>query len=296
MAFASGKETVESVIKRYIGVAPVFVLSVNPNKAESEKLFNTTMEEAPNYVGEIEVGEDKHKVLNARINFVVKPDPDKVGMDVAPISMSLFLRNEYKYNRDNTKVQVIDKYGRTAWVTVEQAKNHEIPIYKNGPARIDKDYRPAYVGEEEIVNFLKCYLGIPNVDVYNSNTGTWGTHDKPEDCEAGLECIANYFKGDFSELKDIINLQPKNKVKVLFGVRTTDDNKQYQAVFTQEFLRNGARDYSKLDKAVQEAKERGAYQTTEFCVCDFKEYTVESTDFSSTTVDSMPFGEAPWLS
>lgn len=295
MAFASGKESTEVSIKRYIGVAPVFVLSVNPNKAEMEKLFSTTLEEAPNYVGETEVGEDKHKVANARVTFIVKPDAAKVGMEVAPISLTLFVRNEVRYNKDNTKVQVIDKYGRTAWVTVEQAKVNEIPVYSNGPARIDKGYRPALVGEPELIDFLKCYLNIPNVDVYNSKTKEWSEHKNPTECEASLENIASLFKGDFTELQEIIKMQPNNKVKVLFGVRTTDDNKLYQAAYTQKFLKNNVTDYSKLDEEVQSRKQAGAYSTTEFEVCDFKEYTVASSSFDAPSAE-MPFPPAatPW--
>ena len=48
MAFATGKESTEgNVVKRYIGVAPVFVLAVNPSKAELEKLYDTELENAP---------------------------------------------------------------------------------------------------------------------------------------------------------------------------------------------------------------------------------------------------------
>ena len=51
MAFASGSESKDRVRKLYIGVAPVFVIGVNPNKAEYEKLFNRTLEDAPVYIG-----------------------------------------------------------------------------------------------------------------------------------------------------------------------------------------------------------------------------------------------------
>ena len=82
MAFASGSESTEGgSIKRYIGVAPVFVLSVNPNKADMEKLLNISLDEAPNYVSESETADGK-KIPTVRINFFVKPDPAKVGMDV----------------------------------------------------------------------------------------------------------------------------------------------------------------------------------------------------------------------
>ena len=45
MAFANGKESTEGAsIKRYIGVAPVYVLAVNPTKAELEQIYDTTLE------------------------------------------------------------------------------------------------------------------------------------------------------------------------------------------------------------------------------------------------------------
>lgn len=300
MAFSKGTESKEgNAVKRYTGVAPVFVLAVNPNKAELEKLYNTQLENDPEYLGEVEVGEDKHKVQNIRLDFIVKTDAKNCGSMEFTTKVTFFLRKEYRYNGDQTKVQVIDKYGRTAWVTVEQAKAHEIPVYKNGPANIDKDYRPAYQGEEELTKFIKAYLGIPNVMKYVNNT--WVMVDNLEDCEARLESIDEYFKGNFKELRDVIALQPNNKVKVLFGVRTTDDNKQYQAVYNQMFLRNSTTNYSKLDADLQERKAAGAYSTTEFTVGDLKEYNVEATDFSNSGVsDEVPFasvedtGSTPW--
>ena len=130
---------------------------------------------------------------------------------------------------------------------------------------------------------------------------TWVMVDNPEDCEARLENITEYFNGNFKELRDVIALQPNNKVKVLFGVKTTDDNKQYQAVYNQMFLRNTTTDYSKLDENLQERKAAGAYPTTEFTVDDLKEYNVESTDLSNSgAAGDMPFpagdtaGSTPW--
>lgn len=299
MAFSKGTESKEgNAVKRYIGVAPVFVLAVNPNKAELEKLYNTQLENDLEYLSEVEVGEDKHKVQNVRLDFIVKTDAEKCGGIEFTTKVPFFIRKEYRYNRDKTKVQVIDKYGRTAWVTVEQAKAHEIPVYKNGPANIDKDYRPAYSGEEELTKFIKAYLNIPNVMKYVNNT--WVMVDNPEDCEARLENITEYFNGNFKELRDVIALQPNNRVKVLFGVKTTDDNKQYQAVYNQMFLKNITTDYSKLDENLQERKAAGAYPTTEFTVCDLKEYNVESTDLSNSgAADDMSFppsndGGTPW--
>lgn len=277
MAFSKGVESTEGTpIKKYIGVAPVRVLAVNPTKEQLEKLYNTQLEKAPDYISELEV--DGKKVPNVRLDFIVKTDAERCnGIDFTT-KLTFFVRKSYRYNRDQTKVQVIDKYGRTAWVTVEQAKNHEIPTYSNGqPANIDKDYRPAFVGEEDLTNFLKTYLNIPNVMKYVNEK--WVMTDKPADCEARLENVDKYFKGDFTELRNAIALQPNNKIKVMFGIRNTDDNKQYQTIYNQMFLRNSVTDYSKLDKDVQERKNAGAYSTTEFSIEPLKEYTVSATNF-----------------
>ena len=124
--------------------------------------------------------------------------------------------------------------------------------------------------------------------------------DKLADSEAQLEHIEDYFRGDFSELRTIIGYQPNNKVKVLFGVRNTDDNKQYQTVYTRMFLKNGVSDYSKLDKDVKQTQETGALSTSEFDCTELHEYVVESTTFGPTDgTAGMPFppasgGPTPW--
>lgn len=294
MAIAKGKESTEGDFKRYIGVASCFIKGLNPSKAELEEIYGTPQEKDPEYVGTVEVDEGGSKVKypNVRLSFLALPDPEKVGIELKPLNVALFLQKRFRYNKDKTKVQVIDKYGRTAWVTIEQAKNHEIPVYSNGPANLDKDYRPAYVGEEDLTNFLIAYLNIPSVMRYNNSEKKWYLVDNPEDSECRLDHIEDYFKGDFSELKAALSLQPTNKVKVLFGIRTDSEGRQYQAAFTQMFLKNNITDYSKLDANVQERKNAGAYPTTEFEVVDFHEYTVKSSTLTDNA-DADPFGAAP---
>ena len=291
MAFSAGKETLEGgPVKRYIGVAPVKVLATNPTKAELEALYNTTLEKDVEYTGSQNVeGKD---IPYARIDFIVRTDKEKTktpdnneGIEMTT-KVSYFIRKEYRFNRDGSKVQVIDKYGRTAWVTKEQANNHEIPQYKNGPANIDASYRPAYVGEEDLTNFIKTYLNIPNVQKYVD--GKWLMVDNPSECEARLDGIDKFFAGDFKELREIMSYQPNNKVKIMFGVRTADDGKQYQAAYTQMVLRNGVTDYSKLDADLQERKLNGAYPNVEFEAVTIHEYAVEA-----TKPEDLPAAEAP---
>ena len=286
MAFSAGKESSEGgAVKRYIGIAPVKVLATNPTKAELESIYGTTLDKDLEYTGTQTVeGKD---IPYARIDFIVRTDAEKTNGIEMTTKVSYFVRKQYRFNREETKVQVIDKYGRTAWVTKEQANAHEIPEYKSGPANIDRDYRPAYVGEEDLTNFIKAYLNIPNVQRYVDKK--WIMVDNPAECEARLDGIDKFFAGDFKELKEIMSYQPNNKVKVLFGVRTADDGRQYQAAYTQMVLRNGVTDFSKLDEDLQERKEAGAYPTTEFEVASLHEYSVDS-----TSVEDMPAStEAP---
>ena len=118
--------------------------------------------------------------------------------------------------------------------------------------------------------------------------GTWVMKEKPSDYECRLEHIADYFSGNIKEVKDAIAMMPKNKVKLLYGVRTTDDGKQYQSIYTQMVLRNGSSNYDRLVKDVNERKNAGAYPTTEFEICELKEYNVEATNLASFTNDN-PF-------
>lgn len=282
MAIAKGVESTESTqIKRYYGVAPVYVLGVNPTKDKLEELYGTTLNEEPNYMGTT-TDADGNEVPQVRIDFIVKTDEVKCGVDMTT-KVTFFIRNQVRYNKDKSKVQVIDKYGRTAWVTKNEMLNHSIPVYKSGPANLDKDYRPCFYGEENLTKFIKAYLGIPDAMLYKD--GVWVKADNLDDCEIRLDHIQDYFKGDFNELEGAIKLQPNNKVKVLFGVKVTPDNKQYQTTYTEMFLKNNANKLTNLEKDVNERKAAGAYSNIEFVIEGIKEYTVEPTTFQEVSTD-----------
>lgn len=292
MAFAAGSETVEADFKRYIGVGIVSVVAVNPTKAELEAIYGRSLDKDIEYVSEQE-NKEGVKVKSARIDFIIKTDAVKNPIDLTT-KLTFFIRNEFNYNKDRTKVQVIDKFGRTAWVTMEQAKTQEIPMYSNGPANLDKDYRPCMVGEEPLTSFIKTYLNIAAPVVWVD--GAYVPKTDTSGCEARLEKVGEFIKGNFAELKSIIKLQPKNKVKVLFGVKTTDDNKQYQTAYTQMVLRPNTADYKRLKADVESRQAAGALANVDFSFCELMEYSTEATDFAAKEDDpanDLPFGN-PW--
>lgn len=290
MAIKIGKQSEEGVFKLYKGVAAVNVLAVNPNKAELERITGRTYDEEPVYRGKDDDGNE-----TMRITFYTKTNPDaKVnsGIElVLPISFTLVKAR--RVGQQSGKIQVIDKYGRTAWATPADLESKSIPQYAKGPANISADYRPAVIGEEFLINFLIKWLNIPGPANYKE--GQWIMKDNPEDSEVSIN-LAKVFAGDVSELVEVVNMAREYLIKAAVGIRTTEDGKQYHAVFTRDFAKNAVTDYSKLDAAIKEFQNNGGAPSTVFDVNPLHENVVESTQFTPNTevVGDMPNFSSPW--
>ena len=307
MAISRGNASKEAQeFKRFIGVCPVFIKAVNPNKAEHEKLFNTTLEEAPVYVQDKE-DNNGNSYKNVRISLVLQPDVEKIGFEMPLVTMPLFITNQKQHGANSGKYQVVDKYGRFAWATEEEISAKEIPTYSTGrKADISSDYRIAYVGEEDLTNFIRVFLCIPSITKWDNNEKCMvpNTDVKPEECECRLdiETFEKFFKGDFSEIKDILGFQPTNKVKVCLGVRTDANGKLFQSVYTKKFISNAATNYSSLDKALQAdiayATTHNKALSTEYSAKAVHEYSVTPTTFTAsessevTPSSDMPFDDS----
>lgn len=303
MAISKGNASKEAQeFKRYIGVCPVFVKAVNPNKAEHEKLFNTTLEEAPVYVQDKEDAEG-NSYKNVRISVVMQPDVEKIGFEMPLVTMPLFITNQKQYGANSGKYQVVDKYGRFAWATEAEISAKEIPTNSNGKkADISNDYRIAYVGEEALTKFIRAFLYIPEITVWDNNEQCRvpNTKDKPEECECRLdiETFEKFFKGDFSDIKDILGFQPTNKIKVCLGVRTdANSGKLFQSVYTKKFMSNASTNYNSLDKMLQAdasyAAENNKVLNTEYSAETVHEYSVTPTNFSAAP-EAAPSGDMPF--
>ena len=288
--------------KRYIGVCPMFVKAVNPNKAEHEKLFNTTLEEAPVYVQDKEDAEG-NSYKNVRISVVMQPDVEKIGFEMPLVTMPLFITNQKQFGANSGKYQVVDKYGRFAWATEAEISAKEIPTNSNGKkADISNDYRIAYVGEEALTKFIRAFLCIPEITVWDNNEQCRvpNSEVKPEECECRLEVesFEKLFKGDFSEIKEILGFQPNNKVKVCLGVRTdANSGKLFQSVYTKKFMSNASTNYNSLDKMLQAdasyAAKNNKVLNTEYSAETVHEYSVTPTNFSAAP-EAAPSGDMPF--
>ena len=279
---AIGKTQASSNFKRYIGVGSSFVLAVNPSKKELDELRGFESQGEPEYVKDTDDGKEVH------IHFVVKTDPaTNNGIEMTNLMM-FTLRNKPAYSNDQTSVQVIDKYGNSTWAPVEDAKAHkQLPP----SAKVDQaSYRMAAVGEADLVAFLKTYLNVPaSLKYVNSE---WVKSEEAETGVFELEHIKDYFKGDFSELQEALKLQPNNKIKLLYGVKTTDGNKPYQAVAAREglftFNNAGIKSLERMEKRLAGMKARGSFANTDFKVCELQEWTVQPTNLETPAAQDTP--------
>lgn len=270
MAIATGTETKEAVGKvLFTGVTPLKVLAVNPDKKTLESIYGAALDKDPEYLSVSETG-----VKKIRLDFIVQTViNEKTGCDIESISkVSYFLENRPRYNNDETKAQTLNIYGENAWIPVDDIKAKKVP--ENMKFFDPKGMRPACVGEIDLVSFLKAFLGIPNKGFNGKDI------PNVSDAEIQLDDIKKYFDGNIKELISAVNMRKDtNIVKLLAGVKTSDDNKQYQAWFTQKPLKYNVSDYKYLAKDLDERKSNGAYASVDFGPADFKfrRYTNEPT-------------------
>lgn len=278
MAIAAGKESTGEGFSKYIGVGAFNVKAVNPTKEVLEKLLGTSLENSPEYLSK-----DKDSgVEQVRVDFILATAPEKNNGIELTTKVSFFLQNTARVNKDATKVQVINAYGETTWIDLELAKKGELPENQSwfkGP------YRFAFVGEDDLTSFIKVFLNIP-ARSWRDKQGNIHNIEKESDAQARLDSIPSYFKGNVSELEAAINFRPNNIIKAAVGVKTTSENKEYQDIFTKLFLKSNVKDYSKLDAAIKNAQDNGAYANTAFSLEELHEYNVAPTSFEAPTEGS----------
>lgn len=286
MAINIGQKSEESTIetyKRYIGISPVYVVAVNPTKAELQTMYPEAQE-----IKEQEYLSEKDGVKTFRVDFRLRTDPEWGNKIDTTARLNFFLANEVVTNKDQTKIQVIDNYGETCWVTKEQYKAKMKP----DTSRVVGDYRPCHKGEADFYQFLKCWLNIKDSTLWNNDFRKWLPREADElkDCEISLNWD-ELMKGNIKEVKDIIDKVKDYRVKVCFGVKTTEDNNQYQDIYRHRFLKNSQNNYNIIEKDIKNAKQNGRYADTVYSIENLKEWKVEETQFTNT-VTTTPISEA----
>ena len=277
LTISVGKPAEEKSFKRYIGIAPVVVTAVNPNKTELEKLYERPVNTDPQYQFETNTGK------LTRIEFHVKTSPNYMDGKFSTSGRVSFLASmDIDKSRDGLKVHVIDDYGETAWVTKEQYQAGEKPV----TSRIVGKYRPCHKGEADLVAFIRAWLNVAESTTYNRDTRTWipKSAEELENCKIILNW-EEICKENLTELKELVNTYPDHALKVCFGVRTADNNKHYTEVYNHAFLKSNSTNYAHIEKSINNSKQSGAFANTEFSTMELHEWTIRTTNFA--TVEDM---------
>lgn len=281
--------------KRYIGVGTVKVLAVNPKASQIESIMGFKPQSEPVYTG---VDANGHKT--ARITFIVGTVPEKCNGIDAKAFLSFNLTAVAVKGATSGKVQVIDDFGSApAWGEEEVVNASKPIIYSDGRNPLLGAYHKVCRGEVGLVSFLRAYLGIPNATTYENNMFVPKKDEALKEAQLKLESIANYFKGDFSEIKEAVGLMPDNEVKVLFGVRTNDEGKQFQDVNSEVFMSARSKSTKQMEKYITDAKANNRYANTEYEFTDIHEYNPQPTNFEAPKDDDdLPFtaqeDSVPW--
>ena len=263
-----------------VGLFEANVIAINPTSEEYNDVLGIQLQDgskATEYLGE---SADNNKTL--RVDFWLEEIKSKDKFKV-----TFFLEDKIKENKDATKKQYINTVGTCSWST----DPNELPTWFT-----TREYRPAFVGEEEFYGFVRTWLG--NLDYRDSST------------TLQLEW-KSVMKGNLKDLKAQLGGEFTTTVLALATIKTVvrnEETKEYQGVYNKAFLpaynlkQFRLMDYNRTDvlsnlrqKKYKDLKphERfvlnvtGEYGCKDFYILkDMKEYNANDNLVSSDTVIS----------
>lgn len=191
-----------------VGLFEARVIAINPDTEDYKKILDMELKEdskATEYLG---TSQDGNTTLRVDVWLEDIKNADK-------FKVTFFLENKEKQNKDLTKTQYINSVGACSWA--DDINN--LPTWFTG-----RDVRVAYVGEEDLYNFLRTWLG--NLDY--------------RDAETTLQLDwKKMMKGNVKDLRDQIDGEWCTNVVALATIKTVikeDDTKEYQSVYNKGFL------------------------------------------------------------
>lgn len=208
MSAIGGQRREQKDFSKKVGLFEARVIAINPDAEEYKEVLDITLPEdskATEYLGMSQEGN-----IFLRVDAWLEEVKTKEKFRV-----TFFLENKERENKDMTKKQYINTVGTCCWA--DDPNN----LQEWFAAR---NYRVAYVGEEDLYSFLRTWLG--NLD-YRS-------------AETTLELDwKKLMKGNVKDLKDQINGEWSTNIVALATVATKEKDgevKEYQSVYNRGFL------------------------------------------------------------
>jgi hypothetical protein len=205
------KENVSFENKEYskkVGLFEANVVAVNPDMEEYKDILGMELKEDSKAVEYLGKSQDGNTTL--RVDFWLEEIKNKDRFKV-----TFFLENKEKVNKDGTKKQYINNVGVCSWASDE----NNLPTWF-----AKREYRVAFVGEEELYNFMRTWLG--GLDYRESVTTL----------ELDWRAL---MKGNTKGIKEQVGGEYCTTVVALATVKTVirdEETKQYQGVYNKAFL------------------------------------------------------------
>lgn len=191
-----------------VGLFEARVLAINPTLEEYKDILNIELKEDSKAVEYLGTSNEGNKTLRVDVWLEDVKSKDK-------FKVAFFLEDKEKENRDGTKKQYINAVGSCAWA---DDPNNLADWFTS------RDYRVAFVGEEDLYNFLRTWLG--NLDY--------------RDAETTLQIDwKKLMKGNVKDMKDQIGGELSTTFVALATVKTVlkgEETKEYQGVYNKAFL------------------------------------------------------------
>ena len=211
MSNIGGKKREQSQVsdfKKSVGLFEATVVAINPDIEEYKEKLGMELKEDSKAVEYLGTSQDGNKTLRVDVWLEDVKNNNK-------FKATFFLENKEKENKDKTKKQYINNIGSCSWA--DDANN--LPTWFAA-----RDYRVAFVGEEELYNFMRTWLG--ELDY--------------RDAETTLQLDwAKMMKGNVKDLKTQVNGEWCSNIVALATIKTVqkeDEIKEYQGVFNKAFL------------------------------------------------------------
>ena len=248
--FGQAKEAGEgSVRKLFTGVENFKVTHVNPNHEALKSMYGENAK-APEYLGTDDKG-------NKQVRIDIYLDNDAAeGEESIKTKATFFVAQSVKDSQTGKRLY-INAFGQNAWLPMDGSIPENM-VWFDGEGS-----RPALNGEVNLIGFIRNILNLTSLAKADNRSDAMSQFS-----EADWTAMLN---GNFGTVQGAVT--SPNKIGLLLGVKTTDEGKMYQDVYTRSTLRQWAKESGNFDylrNDVQEAQSNGAYSKTNFGSPDFK--------------------------
>ena len=211
MSSIGGKKREQTQLPEFtkkVGLFEANVIAINPTAEEYKDLLNIELKEDSRVVEYLGKSQDGNSTL--RVDVWLEDVKSKERFKV-----TFFLEDKAKENKDGTKKQYINAVGSCSWAD----DPNNLPEWFAA-----RDYRVAYVGEEDLYNFMRTWLG--NLDYRDTETTLQIDWKK-------------LMKGNLKDLKEQIGGELATTFVAMATVKTVikdEEAKEYQSVYNRAFL------------------------------------------------------------